>query len=126
MNGERYQVVLEEHLLPFMRIHEATHFLQDGAPCHASKRIKNFLKEQPFEVIDWPGNSPDLNPIENAWNFMKEEVKRQDTSSVPKLVEALKKLWTTGLSQDYFKKLSDSMPRRLEMVIAARGDMTKY
>jgi transposase len=64
MNSERYQDVLENHLIPFMRIHGATNFLQDGAPCHASKRIKSFLKEQPFQVMDWPGNSPDLP---SAW-----------------------------------------------------------
>jgi transposase len=66
MNGERYQQVLEDHLLPFMEVHWCSHFLQDGAPYHASKRIKEFLKDKPFEVIDWPGNLPDLNPIENA------------------------------------------------------------
>jgi transposase len=66
MNGERYQEVLEDHLLPFMAIHRCTHFLQDGAPCHSSKRIKNYLSDKPFEVMDWPGNSPDLNPIENV------------------------------------------------------------
>jgi hypothetical protein len=50
MNAERYQQVLENHLLPFMRIHGSTHFLQDEAPCHASKKIKTFLAEQPFQV----------------------------------------------------------------------------
>jgi hypothetical protein len=30
------------------------------------------------------------------------------------------------LSRDYIKKLSDNMPARLQMVIAAKGDMTKY
>lgn len=126
MNGERYQTVLEDHLIPFMEIHGATHFLQDGAPCHASKRIKNFLDQQPFDVIDWPGNSPDLNPIENCWNYMKEALKTKDIASVPKITEEIKKLWLTGISSEYFKNLSDSMPRRLQMVIDAKGDMTKY
>ncbi len=90
MNGERYQEVLEEHLLPFMGIHRCTHFLQDGAPCHASKRIKAFLAQQDFQVIDWPGNSPDLNPIENCWNHLKNMLKKKDTSSVPKLFSAIK------------------------------------
>ena len=38
----------------------------------------------------------------------------------------IKKLWINDLSRDYFKKLRDSMPGRLEKVIAAKGDMTKY
>ena len=126
MNGERYQDVLENHLLPFMEIHQATHFLQDGAPCHAFKRIKQFLATKPFTVIDWPGNSPDLNPIENCWNFMKNMLRKKDISSFPKLTLEIKKLWINDLSRDYFKKLRDSMPGRLEKVIAAKGDMTKY
>ena len=65
MNGERYQSILEDHLLQFMDVHGCTHFRQDRAPCHASKRIKTFLATQNFSVIDWPGNSPDLNHIEN-------------------------------------------------------------
>jgi transposase len=126
MNGERYQTVLEDHLLRFMELHGCTHFLQDGAPCHASKRIKAFLAEQPFQVIDWPGNSPDLNPIENCWNHMKNLLKKKDISSVPKLITAIKELWTMELSTDYLKKLSKSMPGGLKMVIDAHGDMTKY
>jgi hypothetical protein len=126
MNGERYQDVLENHLLPFMAMHRSTHFLQDGAPCHASKRIKDFLKAQSFQVIDWPGNSPDLNPIENAWNYMKRKLKSQDISSVPKLKEAILKLWTQDMSREYLKTLSDSMPNRIKAVIDAKGDMTKY
>jgi hypothetical protein len=37
-----------------MEIHGCTHFLQDGAPCHASKCIKAFLAQQTFDKIDWP------------------------------------------------------------------------
>jgi hypothetical protein len=25
--------------------------------------------------MDWPGNSPDLNPIKNCWSFMKAKLK---------------------------------------------------
>ncbi len=126
MNGERYQKVLEDHLLPFMEIHGSTHFLQDGAPCHASKRIKQYLASKPFEVMDWPGNSPDLNPIENCWNYMKEMLKTKDTGSIDKLIKEIKILWTTGLTRDYLKSLSDSMPRRIQQVLAVKGDSTGY
>jgi hypothetical protein len=55
MNGTHYQEVLEDHLPMFMGFHGSTHFLHDGAPCHASKHINDFLAEQPFQVIDGPG-----------------------------------------------------------------------
>jgi hypothetical protein len=46
MNGERYKKVLADHLLPFMRIHGLTVFLQDDAPCHKSNVVMNYLKNR--------------------------------------------------------------------------------
>ena len=68
MNSERYRTVLEEKVFPWMKLHKAKMFLQDGAPCHKSKATMALLKtkEDEFKVFDWPGNSPDLNPIENV------------------------------------------------------------
>ncbi len=67
-------------------------FLQDSARCHKAKKIMKFLEEQPFQIIKWPGNSPDLNPRENMWNFAKDKLKNRDTSSVPKLKAEITKL----------------------------------
>jgi hypothetical protein len=121
MNGATYQKVLEDHLIPFMSIHRAMHFLHDGAPCHASKRIKEYLADKPFTIIDWPGNSLDLNPIENCWNDMKEKLKSKDTGSIEKLTREIKILFTTDLSKAYLKSLSDSMPIRIRQVLAVKG-----
>lgn len=126
MNGETYKTVLEDHLLPFMTNFHATHFLQDGAPCHKTKVITALLKDCPFEVIDWPGNSPDLNPIENCWNMMKDKLKEKNTISVPLLIEEIKKLWCIDLSNEYLRNLSDSMPKRIKTVIKNKGEMSKY
>ena len=126
MNGDNYKLVLEEHLLPFMAMHEATHFLHDGAPCHKTKKITSLLENCDFEVIDWPGNSPDLNPIENCWNLMKDRLKEKNTISLPLLIDEIKKLWCTGLPDGYLRKLSDSMPDRIKSVIKNKGEMTKY
>jgi hypothetical protein len=84
-----------------MEIHGCTHFLQDGAPCHASLCIKAFLAQQTFDEIDWPGNSPDLNPIKNCWNHVKTTLKKKDISSVPRLTAAIKELWTQELTPQY-------------------------
>jgi hypothetical protein len=105
-----------------MEFHRTMHFLQDRTSCHASKRIKNFLVTKPFEVINWPGNSPDLNLIENCWNYLKDE----DPGSVHKLITATKMLWAKDLSRDYLKKLSHLMPRRIQKVLDVKGDATSY
>ena len=47
-------------------------FMQDKAPCHCSKSTRTFLENKNVPLLDWHGNGPDLNPIEN-WRVMKKE-----------------------------------------------------
>ena len=126
MNSDWYVECLDNHLLPFMRIHGCKRFLQDGASCHKSKKTLAHLAAQPFSIIDWPGNSPDLNPIENVWNWMKDQLQNINITSVPMLQEEIKKLWVQRTPIAYLRKLCDSMPSRLQQVIDADGNMTKY
>jgi hypothetical protein len=51
---------------------------------------------------------------------MKRKLTSQDISSVPKLKEAILKMWTQDMSQDYLRTLRDSTPNRLKAVIDAR------
>ncbi len=114
MNGEMYETVLMDHLIPFMAFQHSAPFLQGGAVCCASKCIKNFLADRQCDVIYWPGNSPDLNPIKN---YMKEKLKSKDTGSLSKLILEIKLLWTLDLSKD-------SMHRRIQQVLKVKGDAT--
>ncbi len=68
------------------------------------------LKKEWFPILDWPGNSPSLNPIKNCWLFIKKKLR----------------LCGRDMSRDYVKKLSASMPRRHHKVIDQKGEMTKY
>jgi hypothetical protein len=65
MNSVRYLEVLKDTLLDWMYLYGCSYFLQYGAPCRASKVTKAFLDQQDFKIMG-PGNSPDLNPIENC------------------------------------------------------------
>jgi transposase len=52
-----------------------------------------FLKEAKIPVMDWPGNSPDLNPIENLWAIMKAKLKKnKNITSLPLLIRAITEL----------------------------------
>jgi transposase len=71
----------------------AMHFLHDEALCHKSKRVMAFLQDQKFAEMVWPGNSPDLNPIEKLWSIMKGKLKKKDNIvSLPLLIRAMKEL----------------------------------
>jgi transposase len=128
MNGVRYRQVLEDKLERFMGLHGTTHFLQDGAPCHRSKIVSEWFKERPhIQLIKWPGNSPDLNPIENAWAWMKMQLKETHPTNLEELKVEIKKLWVLRMDDSqYLKKLVESMPDRIQEVIARDGNATHY
>jgi hypothetical protein len=77
-------------------------------------------------VLNKLGNNPDLHPIENISNFSQGRLKEKDNSSEPKLIKEIKFQWTTGITQDDSKKLSSSIPKRINQVVAANGEVTKH
>ena len=70
VNADLYVKVLVEHMLNFFLIHGSEVFMQDNAPCHKVKKMTRFLEQQQINVLEWKGNSPDVNPIENCWQKM--------------------------------------------------------
>ena len=45
--------------------------------CHNSKNTRTFLEWKGIPILEWPGNSSDMNPIKNIWNIMKKEIGNQ-------------------------------------------------
>jgi transposase len=101
-------------------------FQQDGAPCHTAKICKDWFERHGVTVLDWPGNSPDLNPIENLWARLKHLVSARRPSNRASLITAIIECWFHVISHDQLVALVDSTPRRCQAVIAARGYPTKY
>lgn len=126
MNGARYVEVLKQKLQLHMTVHNCEIFMQDGAPCHRSKIVNEFLKQKKIKTLDWPGNSADLNPIENLWSSLKDKVADRQPSNEKDLEKAIKDVWVREISAEYCKRLVDSMPRRLLAVLKAKGGHTKY
>ncbi len=51
-------------------------FMQDNATCHTSKETLGWLKDNNINLFYWPKNSPDLNPIENVWEYLEKTLKK--------------------------------------------------
>ncbi len=78
-------------------------------------------------MMDWPGNSLYLNPIENLWAIMKSRLKKlPNITSLPLLIKAIKMMWTRDLPIALMKKLAHSMPARLKMCLKNKHQMKKY
>ena len=99
--------------------------MQDGDLAHRSRFVKKWLKNNHVPVLECPKNSPDLNPIENAWNYMKNKVHEAHSTNIQILKEVLMKLWVP-IYAEYFSKFAESMANILQNVIKVKGHMTKY
>ena len=126
ITARSYLDLLKDKLRDTMEIHDASHFVQDGASVHTAKIVKKWLNDNKIECVSWPPQSPDLNPIENMWIHMKRQLENYDTRSLPKLKEAILKLWCQDMNLDTFIKYADTMPDRLKEVIKRKGGATHY
>ena len=125
MNAAKYLAMLQEKLPPFMTILSCTVFQQDGAPCHTAKTVMKWLKSK-YDVLDWPGNFPDLNPIENLWLILKDKVASKQPKSMDDLKRIIVQCWSQEITVEYCQNLIMSMPKRIENVIKNKGYPTKY
>jgi transposase len=130
MRQGNYLTTLQDYLLPQIpQWYGAAPcvFQQDNAPCHKAHSVMNFLNEQNLTLLQWPPYSPDLSPIENLWAIVKRKVHSQSTKSKPELISRIKAIWNDDAAiSDACRSLIESMPRRIQACIDARGGPTKY
>ena len=93
---------------------------------HTAKVTKKFLKDNNIRVMDWPPQSPDLNPIENLWHEVKSYVRRKTKPDTLDDLDILVQQAWRKIPPEYIRSLIKSMPNRVAACIAAKGGPTKY
>ena len=102
-------------------------FQHDNDPKHTARVTTEWLDNKNIEVLEWPPQSPDLNPIENLWAWFKFRLSDYDSppSSVHELWERAQDIWNR-FTEEECTRLIDSMPKRIAAVIKAKGDYTGF
>lgn len=96
-------------------------FQDDSAYRHVSKFMKKYFKCKNISDLDWSGNSPDLNPIENVSGIVKITLRKTDCTTNTKLIETATQIWFWDQQiSENSKKTVDSMPKRVERIIKAK------
>jgi transposase len=131
MDQHLYKEILAGELLQTVRWYgmnpERVIFQQDNDSKHRARSVQEWLNEQPFSVLEWPPQSPDLNPIEHLWALLKRRLNgyERPPSGMISLWERVEEQWNK-IEPEMCLKLIESMPNRIDAVLKAKGRWTDY
>ena len=124
MDADQYVSILEDHMLPSLEESgipkEEVIFQQDNDPKHTSKKAKKWFEDHHITLLDWPAQSP-------LWHHVKIQLAKYPRApkGVWEMWERVAEVWN-DIPPEVCQNLIESMPRRLEAVIKAKGGHTKY
>ena len=131
MDAELYTKILEDELQQSLEYYgkEVTDiiFQQANDSKHKSKKATKWFKDHQYDVMIWSAQSPDLNPIEHLWGHLKKKL-----AAYEELPKGISELWERAeaewnkIEKEVCQNLIESIPRRVEAVIKAKGGYTKY
>lgn len=130
INAQKYLDILDENLWPVLARHfpdDNYIFMDDNAPVHRARLVKNYLEENSIKTTTWPAQSPDMNIIENIWLIIKRELETVShlITTRDQLFSEIRRIWEE-ISVCLIHDLYDTIPSRLKEVLRMKGNLTKY
>jgi transposase len=104
-------------------------FQQDGDTKHTSKQVQDYLHANTPSFLqsdEWPSNSPDLNIIENVWDYMDQHLYPHSCTTIKGFKRRIQNIWKQTITDEYIQSLYDSVPRRLQEVKKLKGETINY
>ena len=131
MDRDLYMSILQDELQDTIKRYGLNPFCvifqHDNDPKHTAKLVKQWLLVQKFDVLIWPPQSPDLNPIEHVWALVKRKLNQYPTPA-----KGMLQLWERvqvcyhSITPEQCKHFYDSMPNRIQAVLASKGGWTDF
>lgn len=131
MNSSKYISVLETALLPSFSTFfgdtnmDGVKFQHDNTSYHKSAKTKAWLQENSIEILDWPVQLSDLNPMEHLWKLLKQRIQKHAAPTKNELEKCLRQEWNAFDPKDC-EKIVKFLSSRINAVIKAKGALVKY
>ena len=130
VNHEKYTDILERRLIEYKDAKNLTKediiFQDDNAPCHRHKKVNEWFIKNQILRMEWPAQSPIINPIENIWHYFKMKIRNRLPKSKAELISIAKEVWQYNMCPQLIENLIKSMPNRMKKIIEARGGHINY
>lgn len=127
MCAKDYVNILNSIMLPYAEEEMAIkwEFMQDNDPKHSSKLATQWFRDNKVHLMEWPSQSPDLNPIEHLWGILKKIIEGFKSKNKNDLWTKVQAEWY-AIDPSICANLVSSMGRRCSEVLKNHGGTTKY
>lgn len=100
-------------------------FQQDNDPKHTAGLIGEFFERNGIHTMYHPSQSPDLNPIEHLWSYIKGKLVKKNFTKKSDLIDAVVEEWN-AIPVSLCQSLVMSMKKRAKACILAKGGYIDY
>jgi transposase len=126
MESVHYVEVLDRYVIPsrdWYGMDPRTFIFQhDNSSVHTARIVKDHLATKKITVLQWPVNSPDINPIERVWAYVMQRLDRypRPPFNLNELFERVDDNWGK-VPPIFLSKLYEELPDKMQMLIKTKG-----